>query len=112
MGEYIYLFRGGARSASPDQLQQQMGKWADWAKTLGIGGNLRAGDPLEKSGKVIRGTGADVVDVEFDESGDSIGGYMIVECRDLQEAVDLSGGCPIFDTGGYVEVRSILKLTA
>jgi len=37
-------------------------------------------------------------------------GYSIVEASDLSAAVELSSGCPIFDAGGLVEVRPVIKL--
>jgi hypothetical protein len=33
-----------------------------------------------------------------------------VEARDIDQAVELSRGCPIFEGGGSVEVRPIMKM--
>ncbi|MGH7242589.1 MAG: YciI family protein [Phycisphaerales bacterium] len=41
---------------------------------------------------------------------DFVAGYMIVEARDLAHAVELSSECPIFETGGVVEVRPVAKM--
>ena len=41
---------------------------------------------------------------------DLVGGYTIVEARDIDQAVDLSQGCPILDGGGSVEVRPVMKV--
>jgi len=110
MSEFIYLFRGGDSSGSPEQMQQQMQKWTDWAKDLGAGGHLRGGGPLEKDGKVVHGIQKSVTDGPYLEEKDFVGGYMLIEAGDLNEAADLSKGCPIFDSGGRVEIRPVLKI--
>ena len=39
-----------------------------------------------------------------------MGGYTLVEAKDIQEAAELAQGCPIFEKGGIVEVRPILQI--
>jgi len=108
MSDFIYLFRGGAPSGSPEELQQQMQKWTDWAKDLGAGGHLRGGGPLDIGGKIVKGSEKSVTDGAYAESNALVGGYMLIEAEDLNKAVDLSKECPIFLSGGFVEVRSVL----
>jgi hypothetical protein len=38
------------------------------------------------------------------------GGYTLIEARDLDQAVELSKGCPILERDGSVEVRPIQKM--
>jgi len=38
------------------------------------------------------------------------GGDVIVEASDINEAAEISKGCPIFDRNGYVEVRPVMKM--
>jgi hypothetical protein len=68
--------------------------------------------PSEKGALVRKGAGATftVTDGPFAEAKDIVGGFSIVNARDLAHAVDLSAGCPIFDVGGAVEVRPIAKM--
>jgi hypothetical protein len=51
-----------------------------------------------------------VTDGPFAESKDIVGGYTLVQARDLDEAVELSKGCPIFEGEGVVEVRPIMQM--
>jgi hypothetical protein len=37
-------------------------------------------------------------------------GYSVIAAADLDEAVALAKGHPIFDDGGVIEIRPILKL--
>jgi len=38
------------------------------------------------------------------------GGFSIVEARDIDQAVELSRGCPALDVGGAVEVRPVMSM--
>jgi hypothetical protein len=51
-----------------------------------------------------------VTDGPFAEAKDVVGGYTLVEARDLEHAVELSKGCPIFEREGAVEVRPVMKI--
>ena len=109
MSEYVYLFRNGDK-ISPEVMQKQMGHWVAWMKELGEKGVLKnPGAPLERSGKLVSGSKKTVTDGLFAEAKDVIGGYMIVEAKDVDHAVELSMGCPIFNVGGGVEVRPMMK---
>ena len=112
MSEFMYLFRGSGPTGSPEEMQQQMQKWAAWAKDLSSKGYLRGGDPLDRSGKVLVGADKTVTDGPFAEAKDVVGGYMIIEAEDLSTATELSTGCPIFASGGSVEIRPVLKMSA
>jgi hypothetical protein len=35
---------------------------------------------------------------------------MLIEAKDLEQALEVSKGCPIFDVGGSVEVRPVMKV--
>lgn len=88
-----------------------MQKWMAWMKELGEKGNLKAvGSPLEKTGKLVSGKSKVVSDGPFAEAKDLIGGFTLVTAKDIDEAVELSKGCPIFLVGGAVEVRPILQM--
>jgi hypothetical protein len=58
----------------------------------------------------VRGHNKDVHDGPFAEAKDLINGYTLVDAATLDQAVELSKGCPIFEDGGAVEVRPIAKL--
>ena len=108
MSEFTYLFRGRDTTASPEQMQKTMEKWVAWFKELGAKGHLKEpGHPLEHTGKVVTGKQKIVNDGPFAETKDVVGGYIVVEAKDLLHAVELSKGCPILEAGGSVEVRPI-----
>lgn len=110
MAQYLYLYRNGEK-LSPEQMQAQMGRWMTWMKELEQKGVLASGGhPLERSGKLVSGKARTVTDGLFTEAKDIIGGYSIVEAKDLDHAVELTAGCPIFLVGGGVEVRPVMAM--
>jgi hypothetical protein len=110
MSEFVYLFRGGEVSGSPEQMQQYMQKWGSWIKQLTEKGFSKGGQPLDRAGKIVKGNPKTVTDGPFAESKDLVGGYLLVEAKDVAHAVELSSGCPILDVGGFVEVRPVMKM--
>jgi hypothetical protein len=91
-------------------MQQSMQKWVAWFKELGEKGVIKdPGNPLEASGKVVRGQRKEVYDGPYAEAKDLVNGYVLIETPTIDKAVELSKGCPIFEDGGSVEVRPIMK---
>ena len=113
MADFAFLYRGRAdRYGSPEQRQQHLMKWRSWFQELGQGGHLRElGHPLDTAGMVVSGSNKTVIDGPFAEVKDVIGGFSIVEARDLAQAAELSKGCPILEVGGSVEVRPVQQLS-
>jgi hypothetical protein len=110
MAEFLYLYRGGARGATPEESEQIMQKWMSWFQELTAGGNLKeGGQPLEAEGKVV-GKGRAVTDGPYAEAKDLVGGYTLVSAETLAHAAELAKGCPILDRGGEVEVRPIMQM--
>jgi hypothetical protein len=116
MSQFLYLYRmnDDARQAamgSSEQAQQSMQRWMTWMRDLEARGHLKdRGQPLDRTGKVVRGQQKTVTDGPYTEAKDLVGGFTIVEARDIDEAVQLSHGCPILDGGGSVEVRPVMKM--
>ena len=116
MSQFIYLYRMSAderRQAmgTPERAQQSMQRWMAWMKELDAQGHLKErGQPLEMTGKVVRGQAKAVTDGPFTEVKDLVGGFTVIEARDIDQAVELSRGCPILDGGGSVEVSPVMRM--
>lgn len=115
MGQFVYVYRinPAARQQATntaEAAQQRMQLWMKWLAELEAKGHLKdRGQPLEPSGKVVRADKA-VTDGPYAEAKDLVGGFSIVEARDIDQAVELSSGCPVFLSGGTVEVRPVMKM--
>jgi len=116
MSQFLYLYRMTAAArqenmGTPERVQQTMQRWMQWMNDLDAKGHLAGrGQPLEQTGKVVRGPQKTVTDGPFTESKDVIGGFTLIEARDIDQAVELSRGCPILEGDGAVEVRPIMKM--
>ena len=111
MSEYLYLFRGGVDSQtdlSPDKMQAHLQKWTDWMDTLIKQGKMAGGKRLGSEGKVAKNQSI-VTDGPFAEGKEIVAGYMLINAKDLAEAVTISQGCPILQVGGTVEIRETIQ---
>ena len=114
MVKFLYLFRNegeGFKPASPEEMERMMKAWMQWIDTLRQSGNLvQTGERLERTTLPVRGKAKTVTDGPYAEAKDIVGGYLLVQARDLNEAVELSKGCPIFAIDGLVEVRPLVAI--
>ena len=117
MSDFVYLFRSNdadrrEHMGTPERAQQSMQVWLAWMRDLEAKGHLKnAGQPLDVGGRVVRGKSKLVTDGPFVEAKDMVLGYVVVEARDLEQAIELAKGCPILDGNGSVEVRPVRALT-
>jgi hypothetical protein len=110
-GEYMLLFRGPHwdRGLSPQELQAAMDKVMAWFEGLNARGRVKASQPLSAQGRMISGgNGNLVVDGPFAESKEAVGGYLVLQADDLNEAVEIARSMPTLKHGVSVEVRPIL----
>ena len=109
----LSIFIAAARPEDlPEQMQQTMQKWMAWFKELGEKGPHQGPRPSarERPARSSRASRKTVTDGPFAEAKDVVGGFTLIEARDLDQAVELSKGCPIFEAEGAVEVRPIMKM--
>lgn len=111
MKEYLFLFRGGDMPEAPEAAQAHMQKWMEWMGELSKQGKFVGAQPLDKNGKNVSGSKKMVTDGPFMEGKEMVGGYLICKAGSLDEAVEISKGCPILEyETGIVEVREIQEL--
>lgn len=112
MEKFLYLFRGGMdyTAASPEAMQTNMQKWNQWMGKLMQDGIMQGGEPLQAASKKVAGKSKVVTDGPFAEAKEIVGGYLLINANDINHAVELSKGCPIFEMDGSVEVRPIQKM--
>ncbi|MEQ8472725.1 MAG: YciI family protein [Marinoscillum sp.] len=113
MKQYLYLFRGGDEgyaNLSPEEMQAHMAHWTEWMTKISQNNEPVPGLPLHNEGKVVAKGGEIITDGPFTEGKEIVGGYVLVEANDLDHAVEISKGCPIFEFGGTVEVREAVPM--
>ncbi len=114
MAEFLLLFRRGdvaTMQQSPEAMQAHMQKWMQWMGGLQQEGKFVSGQPLTQAGKQITGNKKVVTDGPFMEGKEYVCGYLMIKATDLNEATELSKGCPILEfDDGKVEVREIQEI--
>jgi hypothetical protein len=92
---------------SPEDMQAELAKWGAWIGGIAAQGKLVATDALQSDGKTVKGSKKVITDGPFTEGKEIVSGYLILQAENIEEAVELSYGCPIYDHEGTVEVRRI-----
>ena len=67
------------------------------------------GNRLGSEGKVVKPNQI-VTNGPYVEMKEAVGGYTIIKAANIEEAAELSKGCPILTVGGSVEVRPIISM--
>jgi len=114
MKEFLLIFRmqidANAVPPSPEQMQASMKKWQDWLGGLAAQNKLSAsGNRLAMEGSVVKPGGL-VTNGPYVEITEAIAGYSIIKADTLEEAAELSKGCPILAVNGTVEIRQIMTM--
>jgi hypothetical protein len=94
---------------SPEQMQERMnwlGSIAAQNKLVDKGNTLL---PVQGSAKTVK-PGNLITDGPYTEIKEFISGYIIVRAENIDEAVEMAKGNPVFSIGGNIEVRELLKL--
>jgi YCII-related domain len=82
------------------------------SRTLERKATSRTRDIHSSTREKLSGKQKAVSDGPYAEAKDVVGGYIVVEASDLNQAVELSIGCPILEVGGSVEVRPNQKINS
>lgn len=110
MKEFMMIFRTEKNDnpkPSPEQMQVMVQQWQDWIGGIAAQGKFVATNALGGEGKTIQ-KGQPVTDGPYAEVKEIVGGYMIVTAENIDDAVELSRGCPTLAIGGSVEVRDVM----
>lgn len=92
---------------SPEEMQVSMKRWMDWIGGIAAQNKLTdRGNRLVPSGKVVQAENV-IADGPYTEIKEFIIGYSIVKATSIEDAIELTKGCPILTMGGNVEVREI-----
>ena len=111
MEKFMLIFHGGmSPDVSPEVMQSQMGKWMAWVEKLNKNGQYVSGEPLLPGGKLITGKNKSATDGPYTEGKEVVGGYVVVNAENYDEAVKICEDYPDFDFGGSVQVRQVMKL--
>ena len=112
MTSFVLLFRMDITSPeaqpSPAQMRVYMEQWTEWIGGISEKGRLAdGGNHFSKKGTVLRPKG-DQSDGPYTVQKESVAGYIIIDAKNLKEAVAIAKDCPILQgEGTSVEVREV-----
>jgi len=111
MTQYMILIYGDEtrfQEMTPDQFQDLFAAHSRFAGQVGeLGATLLAGDALEPSATATTVRDDIVTDGPFAETKEVLGGYYLIDARDLDHALEVAKLCPA--PYGGVEVRPIMN---
>ena len=91
------------------QKDQIMRDYSNWIQNLAVASRLRGGAKLYPalSAKTVRMKNGKAVftDGPFAETKEQVGGFHLIDCYDLNEAMSIAARIPTLAAGGTVEVR-------
>ncbi len=94
---------------SPKEMEELGNSHMAWAEKLGEAGHLISGEGLEENSVQISGKHCIVKDGTFLESKEMIGGYYLLQAKDLKTVIELAKSCPCHLFGGTTEIRPIME---
>jgi hypothetical protein len=102
------------QNASPEEMQESLERWRAFDDEAVERGAMIACEPLESSSVTttiqVRGDGDRIVtDGPFAESKEQLGGFALLECANLDEALEWAGKVPM--RAGAIEVRPVMDLS-
>ena len=116
MPQYMLLIYGPSdRSPTPEEMAAEMPRWAEYTEGLEKAGIMRAGDALHGADTAttvrVRDGETQVTDGPFAETKETLGGYYVIECPDLDTALKHAARMPNIAYGS-VEVRPVIDFSA
>lgn len=109
MAQFILLIREDLTKypMPQEQLNAIVGAHIKWANNLQARGIFKGGNGIASDGRLIEMINGDLMVEPIRDVRQGIGGYYIIEAKDLQAAVEIAKECPTFKDGDLVEVRPI-----
>ncbi len=114
---YMLLIYGDEEAfagMSPEQMSESYQEYEKYSAWLVEKGWMRGGDPLADTDQAttVRKQGGEVLTIDgpFAETKEQLGGYYIVECANLDEAIEAAKRLPTIEAGGSVEVRPLIDM--
>jgi hypothetical protein len=110
----IYQTEGAESGLSEQELGAYFGKWGAFDAEARAKTTVLDGAPLEgvATATTVRTNGGKSVlsDGPFAETKEQLGGFYLIDAKDLDEATSMAGMMPHLAYGGSVEVRPVRNM--
>ncbi len=105
MAKYLFVYHGGSKPDSKEEVAEVMNAWGQWLGSMGSavidGGNpVGQSSTVQSNGSVVDNGGANPAS-----------GYSLIEAPDLNDAIAKAKGCPVLARGGSIEVAEAFDMS-
>jgi hypothetical protein len=111
----IYSSDQAWAALTPAELQSVMGRYGEFTQSVRASGHMLGGDKLEPASTAttvrVRDGKTLTTDGPFAETKEQLGGFYMIEAKDLDEAIGIAARIP-GACYGSVEVRPVSEMTA
>ena len=100
MPQYILVYLGGDRPASPEQGKQHFAQYQQWLSALG--------DAVISPANPLKNTHTVAADGSATPGGAStMSGYTIIQAESMPAALEIAKSCPFLKINGTLEVSEL-----
>jgi hypothetical protein len=115
--KYLLSFiveEGAMDDVSPEEMREGLRRWSTFDDEAAERGAMIACEPLESGSSAktmhLQPDGERLVtDGPFAEAKEQLGGFCLLECEDIDEALEWAGKVPL--RSGSIEIRPIMDLS-
>jgi hypothetical protein len=111
----IFIDEAVYADATPEQYQDVLAAHGAFGEAAGAAGVLVGGEGLQPAATAttlrVRDDERMLVDGPFAETKEQLGGFYLLECKDLDEALSWAERIPEVALGGAVEVRPVMDFS-
>ncbi len=103
MSQYVIVYLGGDKPASPEEGKQHFAKYTEWLSSLG--------DSVVSPANPLRNTSTVNSDGSVTTGGTTtMSGYTIIEADSMEAALSIAKACPFLEIGGSLEVSELVDM--
>ena len=108
----IYREESSVTRLTPDERTQMRSDYTQYTQDIKASGHYLGGDALQPVSSAatvrLRGGSVTTTDGPFAETKEQLGGYYLIEARDLDDAIQVAARIPGARTGS-IEVRPVME---
>lgn len=105
----MLLAKGDGSYKSPEKMQKQLENYMGWMEKWKSKGQYVEGSPFRTESNFLKDPKNLITNGEFLDPKETIGGYIRVKAKDLNEATQIAKECPLLDGCG-IYVGPFLKM--
>ncbi len=94
-------------SLKPERRESILSRYYEWMDSLESDGVYRGSHALRDGGRILQSDAGEVTDGPFVETKEIVGGFVLIEAADFDDATRIARGCPALEIGDAVEVRQV-----